>query len=137
MRKLPLLFRCKTDRLFPHEIKTDCSVPDGWVEPRGYERLLKVPQQSRANRVRTPRTAPNQYLVFTTDIRDGREYLFGIRSIEDATYTRRDPNWAPPMNEATKRKERRDNGNNGTQGCKDWCQIEHCAWNLSIRIVTR
>ena len=67
-----------------------------------------MPQQSRTNWVHTPRTALNQYLVFTTDIRDGCAYLLGSRTIEDKTYAWRDLDWAPPMNEAAKRKERSD-----------------------------
>ena len=64
-----------------------------------------MPQQSRTNWVHTPRTALNQYLVFTADIRDGCAYLVGSRTIEDKTYARTDPDWAAPMSEAAKRKE--------------------------------
>ena len=81
--------------------------------------MLKVLQQSRTNRVHAPRPALNQYLVFTADIRDGCAYLFRARFIEDEMYTRRDPDWVPPVNEATKRKERPDSHDYGTRDSKD------------------
>lgn len=109
--KTPAALLERAELVLPHELKRNRFIPNIGVKPRRGERPLHVLQNCYANRIRASRTTSNQNLVFSANICDCGQDLFGARSVEDETNGWRDSDWSQPVHEATKRKERRYKSN--------------------------